>query len=89
MGCLKHAHQYGGFLDGQFTGGLTEKAPRSHFDAVGVLAEELRVEVELEDLVLGEFLLERHRDDRLARLAADGALGALLEALAEQHPDLR
>src|SRR3546814_16016327 len=32
------------------------------------------VQVELEDLVLGEALLERHRQDRLLHLAAAGAV---------------
>src|SRR3546814_8806257 len=32
------------------------------------------VQVELEDLVLGEALLERHRQDRLLHLAAEGAV---------------
>jgi hypothetical protein len=52
---------------------MAEEAPRGRIDAVGAAAEIDPVEVELEDLLLGEAPFERHRQDRLADLAAEAA----------------
>ena len=53
---------------------LAEVVARRLLDAVAAVAEVDVVEVELEDLVLGELLLEAPREERLADLAAEGAL---------------
>ena len=52
---------------------VAEEAARGGVDAVGAAAEIDAVEIELEDLVLGEAPLERQRQDALADLAAEGA----------------
>ena len=55
-------------------GAMAEEAARRGVDAVGAAAEIDPVEIELEDLVLGELRLQRQRQDRLADLAAEGAV---------------
>src|SRR5204862_7007155 len=50
------------------------EATRGGIDAVGAAAEIDAVEVELEDLVLREAPLQRHGEDRLAKLAREAAV---------------
>ena len=54
-------------------GAMAEEAPRGGVDAIGAAAEIDAVEIELEDLVLGEFALERERQHAFLDLAAEGA----------------
>ena len=51
---------------------MAEEAPRGGVDAIGAAAEIDAVEIEFEDLVLGEAPFERQREDRLADLAGEG-----------------
>ena len=53
---------------------VPEEAARGGVDAVGAAAEIDAVQIEFEDLVLGEAPFERERQDRLAQLAGEGAL---------------
>src|SRR3954462_5364719 len=53
---------------------MAEEAPRGGVDAVGATAEIDAVQVQLEDLVLGEAPLERQRQDPLAYLAPEIAV---------------
>ena len=59
--------------DAQLGQPLAEVGLGGRGDAIGALAEEHGVEVELEDLLLGEFVLERQRQEDLAQLASQGA----------------
>ena len=61
--------------DRQVIEGNTEVLLGRRLDTVCVRTEEHRVDVELEDLILGEDLLELGRDERFADLALDGAIG--------------
>ena len=58
----------------QFGRRMAEELPAGAVDAIGAATEIDLVEIELEDLLLREFPLERHRQDRLARLAIDRAV---------------
>ena len=60
--------------EAQMIGAMTEEAPRGGIDPVGAAAEIDAVEIELEDLVLGELPLERERQDRFLDLAAEAAV---------------
>ena len=60
--------------EAQMVGAMAEEVPRGGVDAVGAAAEIDAVEIELEDLVLGEFALERERQDRFLDLAAEAAV---------------
>ena len=62
---------------------MAEELAAGGIDAVGPAAEIDLVEIELEDLLLGEFPFERHRQHRLARLAIGGAV-AVEEQVARQ-----
>ena len=53
---------------------VAEEAARSGVDAIGAAAEIDAVEIELEDLVLGEAPFERHRQYGLAQLAGEAAI---------------
>ena len=53
------------FAQAQMIGAVAEEAPRGGVDAIGAAAEINSVQIELEDLVLGEFPLEREGQDRL------------------------
>ena len=55
-------------------GAVAEESSRRGVDAIGAAAEIDAVEVELEDLVLGEFALEREREDRFLDLAPEAAV---------------
>ena len=55
-------------------GGLAEIALRRLFDAVGAGAEIDAVQIQLEDLRLGEFALQPQRQQHLLQLAMDGTL---------------
>ena len=53
---------------------MAEELAAGGIDAVGAASEIDLVQVELEDLLLGEFPLERHRQHGLARLAVERAV---------------
>ena len=55
-------------------GAVPEEEPRGAVDAVGAAAEIDAVQVELEDLVLGEAPFEREGEDPFADLAAEAAV---------------
>src|SRR4029079_14490328 len=57
------------FGDAKLRHRLLEVAVRGHVDAPGAAPEEDRVEIDLEDLVLGERAVESYGDDHLADLA--------------------
>ena len=63
--------------------------PRRGLDAVGAAAEIDAIEIELEDLVLGEALLEPDRVDHLFELPRHGALGRQEQVLGELLGDGR
>src|ERR671918_760326 len=52
---------------------MPEEAPRSSVDAIGAATEIDPVQVELEDLALGELALEREGQDAFLDLTAKGA----------------
>ncbi len=54
---------------------MAEEFARGGIDPIGAAAKIDLVEIELEDLLLGEFGLQRDRQHRLAQLAVDGAVG--------------
>ena len=54
-------------------GAMAEEAPRRSVDAIGAAAEINPVEIQLEDLVLGEFALDGQRQHAFLDLAAEGA----------------
>ena len=54
-------------------GAMAEELPGRGVDAVGAATEVDAVKVQLEDLVLGEFALQRHRQDRFLDLPAEVA----------------
>ena len=55
-------------------GAVAEEAARGGVDAIGAAAEIDAVEIELEDLVLGELALQRQRQDRFLDLAPEAAV---------------
>ena len=75
-GRLEQARQHGGLRQGDVTHRLAEIELRGRLDAIGTAAEVGTVEIELEDLLLGEAGLDPDRQEGLVHLAADGALGA-------------
>ncbi len=73
---LQQAGQQGGFADRKLGGGLVEIALGGRLDAVGAGAEIDPVQIEAENLLLGELHLQPHRQDQLLNLAADGLVRA-------------
>ncbi len=73
--------QVGGFGNRELVEGLAEVDLRGGGDAVGVLAEEDLVEIELEDLVLAQAVLEAGGEDDLLDLALAGAVTGQEEVL--------
>ena len=53
---------------------MAEEGAAGGIDAIGAAAEVNPVEIQLEDLVLGELALDRQRQHRLLELAAKGAV---------------
>ncbi len=72
---LHEAGEHGRLLERQIRRGLGEVDLRGGEDPVRVVPEVGLVEVPLEDLVLGELLLDGHREAGLGELAAGGLLG--------------
>ncbi len=70
-------------------GRLAEIALGGGFDAIGAGAEIDPVEIELENLVLGEFVLQPHRQHRLLQLAREGAVLGEEQVLGELLGDRR
>ena len=73
---LHHPGQQRALAQGQLRGGLVEIALRGGLDAVGAGAEIDPVQVELEDLLLGELGLQPDRQDQLLGLAPVGLVRA-------------
>src|SRR5690606_10222356 len=65
---LRNAGEYRRFRERQLVERLTEIGLRGRGDPVRALAEERRVEIELEDLLLGEFPLDPQREDPFLEL---------------------
>ena len=72
---LEHGGKDRRLRQGHVARRLAEEFLRRLFDAGGAGAEIDAVEIELDDLVLGEILLEPQREHRFLRLARHGALG--------------
>ncbi len=60
-GRLRNPGERGGLGDGQLVQALAEERLRGGGDAVGALAEEDDVQIELEDLLLGELVIHLDR----------------------------
>ena len=76
-GGVADRHRQGGRLgDAELAEGLAEVLLGGRLHAVGVGPEVDRVEVELEDLLLGVAALQLHGDGGLGHLALQGGLGA-------------
>ena len=73
-GCLDQPGNDRRLADVEFSRGVAEEFAGGRVDPVGAAAEIDLVQVELEDLLLGEFPFERHRQHRLARLAIERAV---------------
>ncbi len=71
------------FVEGDLAGGLAEIAMRRSIDAIGAGAEIDAVEIDLEQLLLGEFVLEPECELHLLDLAPEGPLGREEEILGE------
>ncbi len=80
---LGQRREIGGLGDGQFVERLVEVVERGGGDAVGADAEIDLVQIELENLVLGEGLFEADRDQRLAELAVEGHVRGEQEVLGD------
>jgi len=78
---LGNAGQGGGLVQGQCVELLPVIELGRSGHAVGAVAEETLVEVELQDLVLGQLALHLHRQQHLRELAAEAVLGAEEELL--------
>ena len=77
------ARDEGRFLEAEVRDALAEIEVRGRLDAVGAVAEVELVAVELEDPLLGIFLLDAAGDEHLLELPPDGLLG-IEEQLAGQ-----
>lgn len=86
---LGKRREIGGFGNGQFVERLVEIVERRGGDAIGTDAEIDLVQVELENLVLGEGLFETDRDQRLAELAVERDVGGQQEVLRDLLRDGR
>ncbi len=75
--------EIGGLGDGEFVERLAEIVERGGGDTVGADAEIDLVQIELEDLVLGESLFEADRDQRLFQLAVERDVGGKQEVLGD------
>ncbi len=80
---LEQAGQHRGFRQIDVAHRLVEVEMRGTIDAEGAAAHVSAVEIELQDLVLGEPGLEPDRQKRLVDLALDGALIAQEQVLGE------
>ena len=81
---LRNAREYRGFGHRELVQVLAEVSARRGDDAIGPLAEEIGVEIELEDLLLREFALDPKREDPLLELV-DEALQAGAQARPREH----
>ena len=80
---LEQAGQHRGFGEVHVARGLVEVVLRGRVDAEGAAAHIGAVEIELEDLVLGEPRLEPDREERFLHLALDRALVVEEQVLGE------
>ncbi len=69
---LQQAGQQGGLADGELGGRLVEIALGGGLDAIGAGAEIDPVQIQRQDLLLGELGLQPHGQDQLLHLALDG-----------------
>src|SRR5439155_20934200 len=78
--CLRKHGEIGRLSERQLIYVFVEIGPRGGLHAVGVAAEEDRIEVKLEDLLLGQCRFKAKGEDRLAHLAAN-VVAAVLEQI--------
>ena len=64
-------------------GVLAEEEPRGRFDAIRAVSEVHLIRVQLEDLILGEVLLDLDGEERFVDLAAEGFVGREEDLLGE------
>ncbi|KWT96882.1 hypothetical protein APY03_2088 [Variovorax sp. WDL1] len=76
---LGQAGQHGGLRERDLPQRLAEVALRGRGEAIGAMAEEDLVQVDLENLVLAQVLLEPEGQQRLQDLALQGPLGAQVD----------
>ena len=81
VGALGQRCEIGHLLQRQLVKRLAEIVERGSSHAIGVHAEEDLVQIEFEDLVLGESLLDAAHEDRLLQLAVERALVGKEEVL--------
>ena len=86
-GRLGEAREHRGLGDGHVPQRLAEVDLRRGGEAVGALAEEDLVDVELEDLVLGQVGLDLPGEQDLAQLAGDRLLAGQEEVAGDLHGD--
>ena len=72
---LRNSGQHRGFRQGELARVLGEIVPRRFLDAVAPTAKVHMVEIEVQDLVLGELVLQAPRQDELPHLSCQGAFG--------------
>ena len=84
---LGQARQHGRFGDGDVLQRAAEVDLRGGGEAVGALAEEDLVDVELEDLVLGQVRLDFPGEQHLPQLAGDRLLAGQEEVAGDLHRD--
>ncbi len=83
VGSLGKGSEIGHLVDTQLVKGLAEIVESGGRDAIGVQAEENLIEIELEDLVLGEGLLDALGEERLLELALGGLLARQKEVFGD------
>ncbi|MNI16380.1 hypothetical protein D3C73_697120 [compost metagenome] len=88
-GRLQKTRQQGGFADRQLVGALVEIALRGGFDAIGAGAEIDAVQVEGEDLLLGELHFQPHGQHQLLNLALHVLIGRQEQVLGQLLGDGR
>ena len=86
---LREASERGSLSERELAGALAVVVSRGLFHPVDAVTEVDRVEVEVEDVLLGQVLLELPREDDLLDLALDGALGREHEVLDDLLRDRR
>ena len=88
-GRLRQAGQHGGFGRGDVLQRLAEIRLGCRREAIGAVAQVDLVQVDLQDLVLGELLLEPQGQQDLVGLAAQRALGTEVHIARHLHGDGR
>ena len=86
-GSLGQPGEHGGFGEVQLRQGPAEIGLRGRGEAVGALPEINLVDVEFENLVLGQIVLDLHRQQGLAELAREGLFAGQEEVAGHLHGD--